>query len=331
MLLAGDVGGTKTLLGLFRPDRTRPVPAVVREYATPDFESLDEMVQVFIEETDAAGIRATCVGAAGPVSGLVARLTSTPFVADLGAVASRLGGVPATLLNDLEALAWGVAVLQDDELAVLQAGVATPTGNAALLAAGTGLGEAFMHNVNGRFVPSASEGGHGDFAPRNGREIALLEELLRIHGRVDVERLLSGPGLVNIFRFTHGSQDVTRACDEVGVHLDPGDLPAAITASAMAHRCEQCVEALEMFVEAYGSEAGNLALRALATAGIYIGGGIAPKILPALKDGAFMAAFRDKPPMSDLLRTVPVAVILNSSAALLGAAVRAGQLLKNPS
>jgi glucokinase len=136
---------------------------------------------------------------------------------------------------------------------------------------------------------------------------------------------------VNVFRFTHASADTRRACAAIGPDVDPGDLPAAISACALERRCEQCVEALEIFVEAYGSEAGNLALRALATAGVYIGGGIAPKILPALSDGTFMAAFREKEPMTDLLRTVPVAVILNPAAALLGAAVRAEQLVKIPS
>src|SRR5262245_12088512 len=323
MLLAADVGGTKTLVGLYRQGRERPESQVIREYATLDFDNLDEIVATFLDETGTRSVDAVCIGVAGPVSGLVARLTNVPWLADASVVADRLGDCPVQLLNDLEAMAYAVPVLDPEELAVLQDGIAVPTGNAALIAAGTGLGEALLHNVGGRFVPSATEAGHADFAARTPRELALVAELTRIHGRVDVERIISGPGLVNLFRFTHGTQDLDSACRIVGRHLDAFELPAAITASAIGGRCEQCAEALDIFVEAYGAEAGNLALRSVATAGVYIGGGIAPKVLPALESGAFMDAFRDKEPMVDLLRTLPVTVILNPAAGLLGAAVRA--------
>ena len=325
MLLAGDVGGTKTLLGLFRRGGERPAPALVREYATVDFTSLDDVVGTFVEETNTKGVDAVCIGVAGPVTGHVARLVNVPWIADISVVAERLD-CPVKLLNDLEAMASAVPVLEPDELAILQEGDAAPTGNAALIAAGTGLGEALMHNVNGRFLPAASEGGHADFAARTPRELALVEELLRIYGRVDNERVISGQGLVNVFRFTHGTQDLRRACRVVDGGLDPVELPAAISAAALADQCEQCVEALDIFIEAYGAEAGNVALRGMATAGLYVGGGIAPKILPALLRGGFMDAFRDKDPMVDMLRTLPVLVILNPSAGLLGAAVRAQEL-----
>jgi glucokinase len=324
VLLAGDVGGTKTLMGLFRHDAERPVSTVVREFATPDFDSLDDIIQTFLEETSARNLEAACIGVAGPVNGLVARLTNVPWLADVSALAERLGDRPVQLVNDLEAMAYAVPVLEPDELTVLQEGVASPTGNAALIAAGTGLGEALLHNVSGRFLPSPSEGGHADFAARTPRELALVEELTRIHGRVENERVISGPGLVNLFQFTHESQDLRTACRALGPDVDPADLPAAISDSAMNGRCQQCIEALEMFVEAYGSEAGNHALRSVATAGVYIGGGIAPKILPALESGRFIEAFLDKDPMVDLLRMLPVKVILNPGAGLLGAAVKAG-------
>jgi glucokinase len=216
-----------------------------------------------------------------------------------------------------------VPVLEPDEVAILQSGFTVPAGNAALIAAGTGLGEALLHNVNGQFIPAASEAGHADFSARTPREIALVEELSRIYGRVDNERVISGLGLVNLFRFTHGTQDLTGACRAIGRDLDPADLPAAITTAALDHQCEACVEAIEMFVEAYGAEAGNLALRSVATAGVYVGGGIAPKILPALETGLFMEAFRNKEPMADFLRLLPVKVILNRQAGLIGAAVHA--------
>lgn len=325
MILAGDVGGTKSLFGMFRPTGDRPTPSVRREYATLDFDSLEDLVQTFLDETGTHDVDVVCLGIAGPVTGLVARLTNVPWLADASPIAERLER-PTMLINDLEALAYSVTELEPEELCVLQEGVPVPTGNAALIAAGTGLGQALMHNIGGRFLPSASEGGHADFAARTPRELALVEELRRTHGRVEVERVLSGRGLVNLFWFTHGTHDLRRACRVVGPDVDPDDLPAAIGESALHRRCEQCVEALEMFVEAYGSEAGNLALRAVATAGIYVGGGIAPKILPALETGTFIEAFRGKDPMVDLLRTIPVHVILNPAAGLLGAAMRGVEL-----
>lgn len=336
MLLAGDVGGTKTLLGLFRPgtrgrDDARPTQAVVREYATLDFDSLDDVVAAFAEETNTTAIDALAIGVAGPVTGHVARLTNVPWVADVSVVGERFGGCPVLLLNDLEAMGSSVPVLEPDELATLQEGDAVPTGNGALIAAGTGLGEALLHNINGRFLPAASEGGHADFAARTPRELALVDELSRIYGRVSNEHVISGHGLINLFRFTHGTQDLARACQVVRGDMDTAELPAAITSSALEGRCEQCMEALDMFVEAYGAEAGNLALRAVALAGVYLGGGIAPKILPALERGTFMEAFRDKAPMVDLLRTLPVHVILNPAAGLLGAAVRAAELSRTAS
>ena len=326
MLLAADIGGTKTLIGLFDRGPDRPIPTVTRDYVTLDFDSFEELVETFLDETGAGHIEAICAGVAGPVVGQVARLTSAAWLADIGAVAGRIGDCAADLVNDLQAMAAAIPVLRRDEICVLQEGVAMPEGNAAILAAGTGMGQALLHNINGQFVPVASEGGHGDFAARTPRELALVQELTRIHGRVEVERVLSGRGLVNLFRFTHQSQNLDTACAAIGRGLDEDDMAPAVSACALQRRCDRCVEALEMFAEAYGAEAGNVGLRGMATAGIYIGGGIAPKILPALQDGRFMDAFLDKDPMVDLMRTLPVRVITNTSAALLGAAVLAAAL-----
>lgn len=324
MLLAGDIGGTKTLLGVFEPADSRPRSLVVREYATLDFDSLEELIQVFLDDTRAESqLRGFCLGVAGPVSGLVARLTNVPWLADASVFADRWPNCAVGLLNDLEAMAHAVPVLEPEELAVLQAGIPVPAGNAALIAAGTGLGEALLHNVNGEFVPSASEGGHADFAARTPRERALVDHLSGIYGRVDNDRVISGPGLANLYRFTHGFDSGVGACLEIPPGVDNGELPAAISASAVRGRCEQCSEALDMFIEAYGAAAGNLALRSMATAGLYVGGGIAPKILQALERGPFLEAFRAKDPLVDLLRTIPVSVILNPAAGLLGAAVAA--------
>lgn len=331
MLLAGDVGGTKTLIGLFEPSASgaRPRAVLVREFATLDFDAFEDIVDEFLgvgDGAEAAPINALCVGVAGPVTGMVARLTNVPWIVDLALVAPRLGRAKLKLLNDLEAMAHAVPHLEPDELAALQEGVPLPRGNAALIAAGTGLGQSLLHNVGGRFVPSPSEGGHADFGPRNQKELALAGAFMGDGARVEVETFLSGPGLVNIYGFVHDGGDI--GCPGVADGTDPADVPAAITEAAFEARCALCVETLNMFVGIYGSEAGNLALRSMATAGIYLGGGIAPKILPALEGGRFLDAFRDKPPMSDLLATIPVHVILNEQAGLIGASVHAQALAR---
>ena len=336
MLLAGDVGGTKTLLGLFAAAPERPRAIEVAEFVTLDYDGLEPMLLSFLQtrQIEPRRIEAACFGVAGAVTDQVARLTNVPWRVDGAMIVETVGLKRTKVLNDLEALAYGVSVLEPDELATLQHGVAFPGGNAAVIAAGTGLGEALLHNVDGRFVPGASEGGHADFAARTPRELEMVGELTRVFGRVSVEHVVSGPGLVNIYQFTHQSFGTgpmltpssiapARLCAGVGAVRDAADLPARIARAAMEKRCDQCVEALDIFVSAYGAEAGNIALRAVATAGVYVGGGIAPKILPALEAGLFLEAFRAKAPMADLVATIPVAVILNPDAGLLGAASHA--------
>ena len=336
MLLAADVGGTKTLLGLFARAPERPTRIEVGEFITLDYDNLAPMIREFLKANgvEARAIEAATLGVAGAVTDQVARMTNVPWVVDAAAVTQAANLRRVHVINDLEAMAFSVAVLEPEELAFLQHGVAQPTGNAAVIAAGTGLGEAFLHNMEGRFIPGASEGGHADWGARTPREIELLSTLVRIYGRCSVEHVICGPGLVNIYQFTHesfGSRTFitpaalvpARTCAGVGAVEDPADLPAAISRSALEKRCAKCEEALELFVAAYGAEAGNLALRTVATAGVYIGGGIAPKILSALESGAFVDAFRDKEPLSAFVATIPIAVILNSEAGLVGAAVHA--------
>jgi glucokinase len=319
MLLAGDIGATKTLVGLFSPAPTRPRPVEVRSFTTLDHDSLETIVERFLGDRPGGdvSIEAASFGVAGPIVEQVARLTNVPWQVDASSVARRFSFPKVTLLNDLEAMAYSVPVLEPGELVVLQEGRRVPTGNAALIAAGTGLGEALLHNVEGRFIPSPTEGGHADFAPRNREEIGLLEDLLRSNGRADYEHVLSGPGLVNVHHYVHGG-----ACDVCGTD-DAAALPSLISRAALEERCARCVETLRLFVAVYGAEAGNLALRSVASAGLFVGGGIAPKILPALQSGVFMTAFLDKAPVDDFVRDVPVSVILNDRAGLLGAAVHA--------
>jgi glucokinase len=339
MLLAGDIGGTKTLLGLFVAKPERPSAIDVGEFVTLDHSGLEPMIEAFLEsrQVEPRHIEAASFGVAGAVTDEIARLTNVPWRVERASISERLGFRRTYVLNDLEALAHGVTVLEADELAMIQRGVPHPRGNAAVIAAGTGLGEALLLNVHGRFVPGASEGGHADFAARTPREIEMLRELTRIYGRVRVEDILSGPGLVNVYQFTHqsfaagpmrtaGVVAPVRLCAAVGDVSDPAELPPRISRAAMEGACDRCVEALDLFVAVYGAESGNIALRAVATAGVYVGGGIAPKILPALQSGTFLDAFRSKAPMSDFVATIPVAVILNPDAGLLGAAVHAQQL-----
>jgi glucokinase len=340
MILAGDVGGTKTLLGLFSEAAERPSPIEVGEFVTLDYDGIEPMVGEFLNawNVEPRHLQSTCIGVAGAITSQVARMTNVPWVVDGAALASRTGIKRVRILNDLEALAYAVHVLQPEELAILQEGTPVENGNAAVIAAGTGLGEAFLYNSDGRHVPGASEGGHADFAARTDRELDMVRMLTPVFGRVSVESVISGPGLVNIYQFTHdalgsgplltpSSLAPARLCTAVGSVDDLADLPARISQAGAAGRCPECVEALEMFVAAYGAEAGNIALRGTATAGVYVGGGIAPKILPALRKGGFLEAFRAKEPMADFVATIPVAVILNDDAGLLGAGVYAQEML----
>lgn len=336
MLLAADVGGTKTLLGLFEEAPERPSQIESGEFVTLDYDSLVPMIREFLkaEGVEPRAITAASFGVAGAVTDNVARLTNVPWLVDGREIAEAASLPHVQILNDLQAMAYSVPVLEPRELEFLQQGVAQSGGNAAVIAAGTGLGEAFLLNVDGRFVPGATEGGHADWGARTPREIEMLAAIVRIYGRCSVEHVVCGPGLVNIYQFTHdawGSRTYispaafvpARTCEGVGRVDDPADLPGAIARSGADGRCPKCREALDMFVEAYGAEAGNLALRTTAAAGVYIGGGIAPKLLPVIRGGRFMDAFRAKEPMQDLVATIPVAVILNAEAGLLGAAVHA--------
>ena len=322
MLLAGDVGGTKIFLGLFARDGARPKAIEIRSYRTLDFPDLGAVSMHFLRETstDPHDIEAAAFGVAGPVTGARAQLTNVPWIVDLDALRRDVAIPRAYLLNDLEALAWSVPVLTPDEIEVVHEGRADAGGNVALIAAGTGLGIALLPNVDGRLVPRASEGGHVDFAPRNADEQALAEALTREYGRVDIERVVSGPGLANIHRILHPHQ-----CGTLTPMPPSHDLPAAVSRAALEAGCPSCIRTLECFVSAYGASAGNLALTVLATGGLYLGGGIAPRILPALRWPCFMRSFLDKSPMDALISRIPVKVILNPRAGLLGAATYASR------
>ncbi|MCE2541020.1 MAG: glucokinase [Acidobacteria bacterium] len=322
-LLAADVGGTKTVCGLYAMGERRPDPIAVERFGTLDYDSLEALLAAFIERRAAgATVDAAVLGVAGPVRDGVSDLTNVPWRVEAAAIIERFAISAVRLLNDLEAMGHVVSVLADDEVTTLQPGQPAADGNAALIAPGTGLGETLLHRVNGRLVPVAGEPGHTDFAARTPQEIDLLRALTARLGRVSWEHVLSGPGLTHIHSWLHGGDPCPAAGDDTAA----GDLPRRVTAAGLERRCPRCVATLDLFTGAFGAEAGNLGLRALATAGVYIGGGIAPHILPALASPKFLNAFRGKGPMQGLMKSLPVRVIRVANPALLGAAVAARDL-----
>jgi glucokinase len=318
MILAGDVGGTNTRLGLFDLDENLPKLMTIEIFPSAQHQSLEQIVERFIHQ-HAAKVTGACVGIAGPIKEGICETPNLPWVADSRKLAGLLHLDRVELINDLEANAHGISVLAKEDLVMLHAGRPDPTGNAGLISAGTGLGEAGLHWVEDSAQPFASEGGHVDFAPRNQLEIELLTYLLKELGHVSYERVLSGPGLHNIYKFlvATGRGEEPPWLREELQRKDPG---AVISKVALERRAPVCEQALDIFVSIYGAEAGNLALKVLATGGIFVGGGIAPKILPKLKEPAFLEAFRAKGRMTELLKAVPIHVIVNDKTALLGAA-----------
>ena len=318
MLIAGDIGGTNTRLGLFEAASPRPSPIDVRTYGTGAFPTLESMLAAFLADTGKSpdSIDGAAFGVAGPVVHGRAALTNAAWEIDARSVADSLELPFVRLLNDLLSMAHAIPVLAAAELRTLQAGTASPDGNVSLIAPGTGLGEALLVNSGGALVPSPSEGGHADFAARTDREAGLLAFLTRRFGRASYEHVISGPGLVNIHRFVHRS-----AC--ASVDPDAPDAAARISHAALDHSCQGCVDTLDLFVAVLGAEAGNSALRGMTTGGVFLGGGIPPKIIPALEGGRFLDAFRAKGPMEELVSAIPVHVIIHPDPGLLGAAVAA--------
>ena len=318
MILAGDVGGTKVHLAVYDFVEGKLKHLRDERFPAKEYSGLEEIVKEFLA---ADKVTAACFGVPGPVRDGRLRLTNLPWTLDSRELASDLGIQHVFLINDLEANGYGVAELGPEQIYTLSEGDASQIGNRALIAAGTGLGEGLLI-WNGRIhVPYPSEGGHSDYAPRNEDEIDLLRFLKqKYNGRISFERVVSGMGLTGIYDFlrdVRGVEEPTWLAEKLAEVEDPNSV---ITEMALSAKAEICVKAMDMFVSAYGAEAGNLALKVLSVGGLYIGGGIAPRILEKLKDGTFIKAFTDKGRLSQLLINMPVRVILDSRAALLGAA-----------
>jgi len=318
MILAGDIGGTKTNLAYFRLTDRKIRPDGVASYPSRDFGSLEEVVEKF-RASHPAEITAAAFGVAGPVVDGRTEATNLSWIVDSRSVARQLGLQQVGLINDLQATAYGILQLNDEDKLVLNKGVPDKGGTIGIIAVGTGLGQCALLWDGRQYRAMASEGGHSDFAPRNELEIEILRFMKRDLARVSYERVLSGPGLRNLYRFFRSKAGypepewLTKAMAE-------NDPSATISDAALQGKDNACAQALETFVALYGAETGNIALKFLATGGVFVGGGIAPKIITKLSEGPFLQAFLDKGRYSPLLSKMPVSVVLNDKTALFGAA-----------
>ena len=321
-VLAGDIGGTKTRLALIEVKGTQADITREREFVSADYATFDELLAEFM--ADAGTIQSAAFGVAGPVHNDTVQTTNLPWRIEADALRKRFGFANCHLLNDLEATAYGLPALQADDLFTLHAGKPDAHGNRAIIAAGTGLGEAGLFWDGHTHRPYATEGGHTSFAPRDALEFEFAQTLRERFGHVSWERVVSGMGIPDLYDFLLLHQD-GHTPDWLAEAMHTHGKAAAISNAALAERDALCTETMQRFVSLYGAEAGNLALKTMSSGGLYVGGGIAPKILPLLESGTFLEAFFDKGRMRPLLEAMPVRVILNDRAALYGPALYAAQ------
>ncbi len=325
MILAGDIGGTKSNLALLEKTGDRLRVAFLHRYASDAYTRFEEMIEDFLGRGKdflqaAPGqrkIQAAGFGVAGPIIGRGVRITNLSWGIQADAVERQLGTPHVVLLNDLEATGYSLASMTPEDMLTLNAGSPTPTGTQALIAAGTGLGEALLMWNGTRYIVAPSEGGHTDFAPRTEQEIELLRFMKTMHEYVSWELILSGRGFLTLHEFLN--KDVRHASFD-----KPSADPAPeITRLGLEGACPVCAQTMDLFVTLYGAEAGNLALKGLSRGGVFVAGGIAPKILPKIQNGRFFAAFCEKEKFRDLLAQFPIHIVLNEEAPLLGAAAEA--------
>jgi glucokinase len=319
MLLAADIGGTKTELALF-DEETGPHHFIARRrFPSPDYHSLEEIILEFLAQ-HGASVRAMAAGIAGPVRDNRVQVTNLPWVVDAERLSQVLNGVPIKLMNDLEAIAHAIPALEAQDIIILKDGVSEPSGPIGIVAPGTGLGESFLIWSGGQYRPVATEGGHTDFAPATDLELQLLSYLMPRLGHVSYERVCSGIGMPNLYGFLRDSGRYPEP-DWLRSELAAApDATRVIVQSGVEGRAEICLATLELFASILGSEAGNLFLKLLATGGLYLAGGLPPRILPILQGEGFLEAFTRKGRFSELLRRVPVYVVLQPATGLIGAA-----------
>jgi glucokinase len=317
MILAGDIGATNSRLGLFDIEGERLVRVASQRFENRTYASIDQVLDAF--DVDQQRITNVCLGIAGPIVAGKANITNLQWDLDVSDLGKRFPGSRVALLNDVEATAYGVLLLTPEDVFTLNSGIADPRQPVALIASGTGLGECILLRSGARVTAIATEAGHSDFAPNDDLETEFLVHMRRRFGHVSLDRVLSGPGLLSIYDFLSESGRGTES-PELASRMVEGDPSKVIAEAALNGESELCSQALNMFVAIYGAEAGNLALRTLARGGVFVAGGIAPKIRNKVEDGTFMRAFTAKGRMAPLLATIPVNIVLNDDTALLGAA-----------
>ena len=318
MILAGDIGGTNARLAYFQPQNGRFQLVSERVFPSRDHRGLGEIVKRFLDES---GTRpeAACFGIAGPVRNGRVETSNLPWVIEQSVLANQIHLATTLLINDLEASAWGIGALGTEDLVTLNPGAGSVAGNQAVIAPGTGLGEAGLFWDGNRHLVFACEGGHTDFAPQGDLQIELLRFLTKRFGHVSYERILSGPGLVNVYEFLCAS-GCGKESATVAAATESGDAAAAISRAALSGDDPLASRALDLWIAVYGAEAANLALKIMSTGGLFLTGGISPKILPRLEASGFREAFLDKGRMRALVEAMPVHVVMNEKAGLLGAA-----------
>jgi glucokinase len=320
-MLAADIGGTKSRLAIVELTDARPVITLEQTYASADYDSLSEIIQTFLQTANESPTLAGW-SVAGPVNQRSCKITNLPWQIDADLLEQELKLSRSIILNDIEASAWGLSALSSDQIITLQPGVSPQPGNRAIIAAGTGLGEAGIYWDGTNLRPFATEGGHSDFAPTTPEQFELSQYLQKKLSHSTWEDVLSGPGLINIFNFFLDQSGDDTPGWFLKAETDREDLAAAIFSQADANQDSIAVAALEMFVQLYAAEAGNLALKYLARDGLYIGGGIAPKILTWLQRPEFLQEFCAKGKMSELMKSIPVHVVMDERVALYGLALR---------
>jgi len=329
MILAGDVGGTKTILALYEYKKTEWICCKKQVFASAEFNCFEALLVCFLKDEADAVLQYVCIGVAGPVINGDCVTTNLPWVLKAHEIAAQTGAESVRLLNDLEATAWGVLNMPAQDFVELNPNAKARPGNLAVLAAGTGLGEALVVWRDETYHVVATEGGHTDFAARNELEIGLLRYLMEIYpDHVSYERVVCGSGLVSVYQYLK-SIKYAEADAHIELQMVEQD-PAAVIADAGGVGDDAlCTKALNMFCDVYGAEAGNLALKCLPKAGIVLAGGIAAKILPSMRDGRFLQAYLAKGRYKAMLQEIPVKVCLNPEAGLLGALRYSESLIKN--
>ena len=319
LILAGDIGGTKTSLGLFSMGKNRPALRHKKVYRSADYKKLEHIIDEYLSGIRLKPFRA-CFGVAGPVKNGNCKITNLPWSISEKRIEKYFKLKKAILINDLEAMAWSIPFLKGSETVRLNSVKSPGKGNISLIAPGTGLGEALLIYNRNEYLPVPSEGGHADFAPNNDLESGLLGYLSKKYGHVSIERILSGQGLYNIYEYLTVS-GAYEAPEWISKKIEENDPARIINEEARLSGQELCLKAVDVFISILGAAAGNLALTGMTTGGVYLGGGMPPKLLWRLEKGLFMKSFNEKGRFRSVMERIPVKVIMHDNAAMLGAAV----------